>query len=111
MMKQQSKSTPKQIKQFHRMVNKTLKDFSLFPPEARVLVACSGGPDSMVLLDVLQYIKVHRKAQWTIGVTTMDHSIRRESLSELQMVELYCNKRNLPFWGIKKDIPTMARER
>ena len=86
MMKQQSKSTPKQIKQFHRMVNKTLKDFSLFPPEARVLVACSGGPDSMVLLDVLQYIKVHRKAQWTIGVTTMDHSIRRESLSELQMV-------------------------
>ena len=50
MMRQHSKSTPKQIKQLHRMVNKTLKDFSLFPHEARILVACSGGPDSMVLL-------------------------------------------------------------
>ena len=57
MMRQHSKSTPKQIKQLHRMVNKTLKDFSLFPHEARILVACSGGPDSMVLLNVLQYVK------------------------------------------------------
>ena len=89
MMKQHSKSTPKQIKQFHRMVNKTLKDFNLFPNEARILVACSGGPDSMVLLDVLQYVKVHRKARWTIGVTTMDHSIRREGESELQMPALW----------------------
>ena len=111
MMRQHSKSTPKQIKQLHRMVNKTLKDFSLFPHEARILVACSGGPDSMVLLNVLQYVKVHRKARWTIGVTTMDHSIRRESLSELQMVASYCNKNNLPFWGVKKDIPTIAGER
>ena len=111
MMRQHSKSTPKQIKQLHRMVNKTLKDFSLFPHEARILVACSGGPDSMVLLHVLQYVKVHRKARWTIGVTTMDHSIRRESLSELQMVASYCNKNNLPFWGVKKDIPTIAGER
>ncbi|MDU4759306.1 MAG: tRNA lysidine(34) synthetase TilS, partial [Veillonella sp.] len=65
----------------------------------------------MVLLNVLQYVKVHRKARWTIGVTTMDHSIRRESLSELQMVASYCNKNNLPFWGVKKDIPTIAGER
>ena len=36
------------------------------------------GPDSMVLLNVLQYVRVHRKARWTIGVTTMDHSIRRK---------------------------------
>ena len=41
----------------------------------------------------------------------MDHSIRRESLSELQMVASYCNKNNLPFWGVKKDIPTIAGER
>ena len=111
MMRQHSKSTPKQIKQFHRMINKILKDFNLFPHEARILVACSGGPDSMVLLNVLQYLKVHRKALWTIGVTTMDHSIRREGLSELQMVASYCNERDLPFWGIKKNIPAMAQER
>lgn len=111
MMKKHDKSTPKLIKQLYRLVNKTLKDNNLFPNEARILVACSGGPDSMVLLNVLQYLKVHRKALWTIGVTTMDHSIRRESLSELQMVASYCNKNNLPFWGVKKDIPTIAGER
>lgn len=111
MMKKHDKSTPKLIKQLYRLVNKTLKDNNLFPNEARILVACSGGPDSMVLLDLLQYLKIHRKALWTIGVTTMDHSIRREGLFELQMVESYCKNRDLPFWGIKKDIPLMAQER
>lgn len=111
MMKKHDKSTPKLIKQLYRLVNKTLKDNNLFPNEARILVACSGGPDSMVLLDLLQYLKIHRKSLWTIGVTTMDHSIRREGLFELQMVESYCKNRGLPFWGIKKDIPLMAQER
>ena len=111
MMKKHDKSTPKLIKQLYRLVNKTLKDNNLFPNEARILVACSGGPDSMVLLDLLQYLKIHRKSLWTIGVTTMDHSIRREGLFELQMVESYCKNRDLPFWGIKKDIPLMAQER
>ena len=27
------------------------------------------------------------------------------------MVASYCNKNNLPFWGVKKDIPTIAGER
>ena len=111
MMKKHDKSTPKLIKQLYRLVNKTLKDNNLFPNEARILVACSGGSDSMVLLDLLQYLKIHRKSLWTIGVTTMDHSIRREGLFELQMVESYCKNRDLPFWGIKKDIPLMAQER
>ena len=92
------------------MVNKTLKITIYFPCEARILVACSGGPDSMVLLNVLQYVKVHRNARWTISVTTMDHSIRRESLSELQMVASYCNKNNCHF-GVLKDIPTIAGRR
>lgn len=111
MMKKHDKSTPKLIKQLYRLVNKTLKDNNLFPNEARILVACSGGPDSMVLLDLLQHLKIHRKVSWAIGVTTMDHSIRREGLFELQMVESYCKNRDLPFWGIKRDIPLMAQER
>ena len=41
----------------------------------------------MVLLNVLQYVKVHRKARvWTIGVTTGSFYAERESLGELQMV-------------------------
>lgn len=110
-MSQHSKTTPKVIKQLHRTVNKTLKDANLFPKEARVLIACSGGPDSMVLLDVLQYLNYHRKAQWTIGVTTIDHCIRSEGATELQLVENYCKERNIPFWGIKRDVPAIARAR
>ena len=111
MMKQCSNITPKAIKQLHRLVNATLKSVDLFPYDARILVACSGGPDSMVVLEVLQYLKNHRKAAWTLGVTTVDHCIRSESAAELQMVESYCKNKNLPFWGIKKDIPTMAQAR
>ena len=111
MMKQCSNITPKAIKQLHRLVNATLKSVDLFPYDARILVACSGGPDSMVVLEVLQYLKNHRKAAWTLGVTTVDHCIRSESAAELQMVESYCKNKNLPFWGIKKDIPAMAQAR
>ncbi|WP_456155539.1 tRNA lysidine(34) synthetase TilS [Veillonella sp.] len=110
-MSQNSNTIQKLIKQLHRTVNKTLKDVQLFPKKARILVACSGGPDSMVLLEVLQYLNHHRKAQWSIGVTTIDHCIRSEGATELQLVENYCKARNIPFWGIKRDVPAIARAR
>ena len=48
------------VKALIRRVNHTLKLHKLFPEHSRILVACSGGPDSMALLHLLQDIAAHR---------------------------------------------------
>lgn len=100
---------PIDIKKIHRTVNRTLLNYDVFPPDARILVACSGGPDSMVLLEVLRFLKIHRKSNWHIGVATMDHCIRPEGARELQFVESYCVDHGITFYGIHRDIPTISK--
>lgn len=99
------------VKKVHRLVNGILKEVQLFPEDATILVACSGGPDSMVLVEILQALAVHRKTNWRIGIATMNHGIRPESAEEVRMVQDYCDKRFLPFWTISRDIPRIAKER
>lgn len=103
--------TRKVVKKIYRSVNGMLKQVHLFPEDASILVACSGGPDSMVLLDVLQALAIHRKTVWKIGVATMNHGIRPEGELELDMVQQYCEERNLPFWKTMRNIPAIAEER
>ena len=42
------------VKALIRRVNHTLKLHDIFPENCRIFVACSGGPDSMALLHLLQ---------------------------------------------------------
>lgn len=104
------KTTAIGIKKIHRTVNCTLKNVNLFPNHARILIACSGGPDSMVLVDILLALSVHRKADWHIGVATMNHGIRPEGIEELQMVSEYCRALQIPFYGTTMDIPSLAKD-
>ena len=48
------------VKELIRTINHTLKSHNLFPENSRILVACSGGPDSMALLHLLKDIAIHR---------------------------------------------------
>ena len=52
---------------------------------ASVLLAVSGGPDSMALLDL-----VRRCWQGPVGVATVDHGLRPESADEAAMVADHC---------------------
>ena len=53
------------------------------------IVACSGGPDSMALLDMLY------KANFKIIVCHVNYKTRDESDSEEQLVRRYCEKNDL----------------
>lgn len=60
--------------------------------DSTILVACSGGPDSMCLLYLVNSLK--KEMNLKVIVAHVNHNIREESLSELEFVKEYCNLNN-----------------
>ena len=63
-------------------------------------LACSGGMDSMVLLDVL--IKHHR--QHLLGVVHVNHHLHPDSNQWQQLGEQYCQQHQVPFKALAIDL-------
>ena len=61
--------------------------------EEMVVLACSYGPDSMCLLDLL------RKCNINVIVAHVNHKLRVESDEEYKLLEEYCNVNNIIFEG------------
>ena len=62
---------------------------------ASIVVACSGGPDSMCLLDLVTKLK--DELNLNIIVAHVNHKLRSESEEEAKMVENYSKENNLIF--------------
>lgn len=80
----------------------------------KIVVAVSGGPDSMCLLNVLYLLKDSLKKEngikYDIVVAHINHMMRKESEEEKIYVENYCKSINVPFFYLKKDIIKMSKE-
>lgn len=64
-----------------------------------VLIAVSGGPDSMCLLDLM--LKYREKTNIKIIVSHVHHNVRKESDDELLFVKDYCAANNVIFESMK----------
>ncbi|MDV6378984.1 tRNA lysidine(34) synthetase TilS [Sporosarcina sp. GW1-11] len=82
----------------------------MIPPGSRVLVACSGGVDSMALL---HFLATHCKTlEIEVGAVHVDHMLRgRESAEDAHVVEHLCKEFNLPFFSRQVPIPTILESR
>lgn len=98
------------VKALIRSVNHTLKLHKLFPENSRILVACSGGPDSMALLHLLQDIANHRHTKYELGVAIVDHSIRPESKDEVLWLRNQVKALGLPFYTTTFDVPRLSKD-
>ena len=98
------------VKELIRTINHTLKSHNLFPENSRILVACSGGPDSMALLYLLQDIATHRHTTYKIGVAIVDHCIRPESKDEVLWLQHQVEELGLPFYSASFDVPRLSKE-
>ena len=98
------------VKELIRTINHTLKSHNLFPENSRILVACSGGPDSMALLYLLQDIATHRHTTYKIGVAIVDHCIRPESKDEVLWLKHQVEEFGLPFYSASFDVPRLSKE-
>lgn len=87
---------------------------SLIDDGDKLVVAVSGGPDSMCLLtsliDLKEILEKQYSIKYSIVVAHVNHMIREESEKEKEYVENYCKKENIPFYYLKKDVKTLSRQ-
>ena len=60
-----------------------------------IIIGCSGGPDSMALLHVLQEIRKHKDL--FLVCAHVNHNVRSESKGEEQFLKNYCQDNNITF--------------
>lgn len=82
------------IKDFKNLIS--LKDGD------KVLVAVSGGPDSMALLDVAN--KLRDKIDFELAVAHVNHGLREQADEEEDRLEELCKILDIPFYSKKVDL-------
>ena len=96
-----------------KIVARTIADHRLYATGDRVLVAVSGGPDSMALLHVLA--KLAPKLGIAIAACGVDHGLRREASDELILAQRFAADLDVPFTSTKVELRpganVMARAR
>ncbi|MCP3952918.1 MAG: tRNA lysidine(34) synthetase TilS, partial [Desulfobacterales bacterium] len=83
-------------------VVKTVTDHHMFRAGNRVLVAVSGGPDSVALVSILS--KLAPRLFITLGVAHLNHGLRPEAEDEARCVKALAKKLALPFYLESRDV-------
>ncbi|QNQ81800.1 tRNA lysidine(34) synthetase TilS [Lactobacillus sp. PV012] len=92
------------------MINleKFFNDNNLDYKDKNILVAASGGPDSMALVDLIRKLNPRK-----LVIAHLDHQLRADSYLESEVLTAYCQKYKLPFFETKwdkKDHPSTGIE-
>lgn len=96
---------------FLRQVSKTIEKYKMLPPKGRVVVAISGGKDSLVTAYVLKRLGYEVLGFFVdLGITQNDFSPRSR-----EVVENFCKEHDIPLEVVDlkekygKDIPEVAK--
>ncbi len=84
-------------------VLKTLKSIE----NENLIIACSGGADSMVLLDIIVHAGFNTHS---ITVCHVNHNLRTSADRDEKIVEKYCKKNNIKFSILSPDVKKVAKE-
>lgn len=87
---------------------KTIKKYNLISNGDKIVVAVSGGPDSMCLLNILKNLRP--KFNIELFVAHINHMIREEAASETEYVKKYCEKNNIKCFIKRANVLEMAKE-
>lgn len=83
-----------------------LRADGLIRPNERVLIALSGGSDSVALLHLLS--SVAPPLQLTLYAAHLDHAIRPQSGADLDFVRALCGELGVPLSCERVDVPALA---
>ena len=90
-----------------RVLNCIMK-YNMISNGDKIVVAVSGGPDSMSLLNVL--INLKEKYDIELFVAHVNHMIREVADSETKYVEEFCKEKNVPCFIKKVNVLQIADE-
>ena len=74
-------------------MNDILEKLKNLPNDISIVIAVSGGPDSMALLNLLNVIKKEKNIK--IICAHVNHNLRKESKAEAKMVKDYCKQKSI----------------
>ncbi|MCM2271996.1 MAG: tRNA lysidine(34) synthetase TilS [candidate division Zixibacteria bacterium] len=93
---------------FLASVRQTIAKNDLLKKGDKVLVALSGGPDSVALLHAL--VQLRNEWELNIGAVYLNHRIRkRAAVAEEKFCQTLCTKLGVPLFIVREDIPGLAR--
>lgn len=94
---------------FEMKVTNFCQRHELIKNRAKILIAVSGGPDSLALLHYLYGIKTTKNLDIVVG--HVDHMFRGEqSYEDLQFVKQYCQKLNVKFEYERIDVTNYMKK-
>lgn len=100
------------MEQMNGLVESVLEsaaEHELWSPHDTIVVAVSGGPDSVALLRVLHEISLNRMPL-TLICAHVNHGFRAESKGEAEFVRELAEELGLPFELAEFDIPSLMKE-
>lgn len=71
-------------------VKRTIEKYNMINEDDKIVVAVSGGPDSISLLDILY------KLNYNICVAHINHGLRENAIIDQEFVKDFCQKRDIP---------------
>jgi tRNA(Ile)-lysidine synthase len=92
------------VGRLRRAVATALDRRGVLRPGETVVVACSGGPDSMAMLDALARLAPPRRL--SLHVAHVDHGLRQGSAAEATPVRAAAQSRSLPFSALTVTVAT-----
>lgn len=91
-------------------VASTLIKYKMLPESGKVIVALSGGADSMALLHILNELKAD--FHLTLAAAHINHGIRGAAADEDEdFVRRKCAEIGVPLYAFRADVPALAAER
>ena len=88
-----------------------IRSRKLIAPRAHVLIALSGGPDSVALLRCLVELSAKRDLAFRLSAAHLHHGIRgKDADADQTFCEKLCAKFKLPLLTARADTPALARE-
>jgi tRNA(Ile)-lysidine synthase len=97
------------MKAIEQKVLRFIKENDLILHGERILVALSGGPDSVFLLHFLN--KYKKKYKIEIGAAHINHLLRgKESNRDNMFCEAICDELSIPFYNLSRNIKSLAKK-
>lgn len=87
----------------HAQFQRLLRSQGWFPPQSRILIAVSGGQDSLCLLQLL--VDLQPKWGWALAVAHCDHQWREDSTANAEHVAAWVEKLGLPYFCQTAAVP------